>query len=290
MSGVRDATVGRGRRVDRSAVALASSVAPPGATDSAARARYPEAVPSRPCRSPAGSRSVCRSRDLRVLFASADPIFRGVLETCWVPVRPWRPAGRIVFVIASAWLAAACCRCRRMASRRGCRLAWCARARRRELARDRWAGRSSHHPRPRGHRVRGVCRTPAGLPVRWPRHADGGWHDLQRLRATRLLRAVAAACLAGGLVSFSSCSARRSRAYVAAALVLAALTLVCSRRRGCDSTCTSRRTAGRSCASTSRGDRRAGRGPGLGSVLLVRDRMRWLGHGLVAVGLGALMP
>ena len=38
-------------------------------------------------------------------------------------------------------------------------------------------------------RRRPVRRAPDRLPVRWPEHARGGRHDLQRLRAARLLRA-----------------------------------------------------------------------------------------------------
>ena len=49
----------------------------------------------------------------------------------------------------------------------------------------RGAGRPGH----RRSRRRRLRRAPDRLPVRWARHARGGGHDLQRLRAARILRA-----------------------------------------------------------------------------------------------------
>ena len=102
---------------------------------------------------------------------------------------------------------------------------------------------------------------------------------------------VAAACLAGGLLVVLEIGTReRGRAYVTAALVLAALTLVVLAsawlrldlyQQAYGWTELRFYVAAAIIA--------LGAALAMGSVLLVRDRMRWLGHGLVVVGLGALV-
>jgi hypothetical protein len=102
---------------------------------------------------------------------------------------------------------------------------------------------------------------------------------------------IAAACLAGGLVVvLEIATAGRSIAYVVAALALAVLTLVVlasawlrldlyQQAYGW----TELRFYVAAAIVT------LGVGIVFGSVLLVRDRIRWLGHGLVAIGFVALL-
>ena len=229
-----------------------------------------------------------------VLFASADPIFRGVLED----VLGFRfdlgdLPGRIVFVIASAWLAAGLLSVSAdgipgvAAASLGAAAGTQARARTRPLGGQEVVIILVLVDIVFGAFVAlqlaylfGGLDTLTAVGMTYSDYARRGFFEL-----------IAAACLAGGLVIALELATRgRSRAYVAAALVLAALTLVVLAsawlrldlyQQAYGWTELRFYVAAAIVA--------LGAALAVGSVLLVRDRMRWLGHGLVAVGLGALI-
>jgi len=229
-----------------------------------------------------------------VLFASADPIFRGVFESALgFRIDLGDVPGRIVFVIASAWLAAGL-------------LSVAANGIPAVAAASLGAAAGTHvraRSRPLGGQESVVILLLVDLVVGafvafQLAYLFGGLDTLAVIGMTYsdyarrgFFELVAAACLAGGLVVVLEIATReRSRSYVTAALVLASLTLVVLAsawlrlelyQQAYGWTELRFYVAAAIVA--------LGAGLALGTVLLVRDRMRWLGHALVVVGLGALI-
>jgi Domain of unknown function (DUF4173) len=228
-----------------------------------------------------------------VLFASADPIFRSALEDVFgFSIDIGDLPGRALFVLASAWLAVGL-------------LSIAADGIPAVAAASLGAAFSRSVPRAK----------PLGLPeavivlvlvdlvsgafvALQLAYLFGGLDTLAAAGMTYsdyarrgFFELVAAACLAGGLVVvLEIATAGRSRAYVGAALALVSLTLVVLAsawlrldlyQQAYGWTELRLYVAAAIVA--------LGVGLAFGAVLLVRDRMRWLGHGLAVIGLVALL-
>jgi hypothetical protein len=229
-----------------------------------------------------------------VLFASADPIFRGTIEdVLGFSIDVGDLPGRVIFSAACAWLAAGLLSiaANGVSSVSAASLGAAA------------APQVASHHRPLGQpeavTVLILVDLVAGAFVAFQvAYLFGGLDTLAAAGMTYsdyarrgFFELVAAACLAGGLaVVLEIATAGRSVAYVVAALALAVLTLVVlasawlrldlyQQAYGW----TELRFYVAAAILT------LGVGIVFGTVLLVRDRMRWLGHGLVAIGFVALL-
>ncbi len=229
-----------------------------------------------------------------VLFASADPIFRRSMDDLLgLSIDLGELPGRVVFMLACAWLAAGLLSVaangvpQMAAASLGAAAGW----------------QSVSRPRPLGvpeavtvlvlvNLVSGAfvalqvaylfggLDTLAAAGMTYSDYARRGFFEL-----------VAAACLAGGLlVVLEVLAAGRTRAYVGAAVTLVALTLVVlvSAWQRLDLYqlaygWTELRFYVAAAIVALAG------ALGLAGLLLIRDRMRWLGHGLVGIGLVALL-
>ena len=138
--------------------------------------------------------------------------------------------------------------------------------------------------------VAAVRRSAARLPVRWPRHAGRGRHDLRRLRATRLLRARRArpAWPAASSSRLELTVVRRPRAYVALAVGLVGLTVVVLASAALRlAALPGRLRLDRAAAVRRRVDRGDGRHPrACWPSCWPADRTRWLGQAMAVIGAG----
>ena len=229
-----------------------------------------------------------------VLFASADPIFRGTIEdVLGFSIDIGDLPGRVVFTAACAWLAAG------LLSIAASGIPSVSAASLGAAAAPQVASRRKPLGQPEAVTVLVLVDLVAGAFVAFQiAYLFGGLDTLAAVGMTYsdyarrgFFELIAAACLAGGLVVvLEIATAGRSLAYVAAALALAALTLVVlasawlrldlyQQAYGW----TELRFYVAAAIVT------LGVGIAVGSVLLMRDRMRWLGHGLVAIGFVALL-
>ena len=230
-----------------------------------------------------------------ILFASADPIFGADDDRHpGLSARPRRAPGRVLFVGASAWLAAGLLS---VVGGRGSRRSRGASLGRRCAARVAVPARDSGPPRPWSCLV--VIDAVVGLFVGLQiAYLFGGQDTLVAAGMTYsdyarrgFFELVAAACLAGAVaVVLEATVARRSRPYIAALLGLLALTgvvLVSAALR--------LRLYQDAYGWTelrlyvARHDHRPGAPLALMAALAVTGRMRWLGHGLAVIGVVALV-
>ena len=164
-----------------------------------------------------------------VLFASADPIFnRGFQDVMHFRIDLGDLPGRVIFVLAIAWLAGGLLTVAPWHPGAGTGVAGCRGPFRvrdpRAVARH---DRGAHRPRrDRSHR-RPFRRPAAGVPVRRARHAGRRRHEVQRLRAARLLRARRRGRPGRRRPRRPGIrGTRRSRLYLALAIGLVGLTIV----------------------------------------------------------------
>jgi hypothetical protein len=229
-----------------------------------------------------------------VLFSSADPIFRGAIEDLFgFSIDVGDLPGRVIFTTACAWLAAG------LLSIAANGVPAVSAASLGAAAAPQVASRRKPLGQPEAVTVLVLVDLVAGAFVVFQvAYLFGGLDTLAAAGMTYsdyarrgFFELVAAACLAGGLVVvLEIATSGRSVAYVLAALALAVLTLVVlasawlrldlyQQAYGW----TELRFYVAAAIVT------LGVGILFGSVLLVRDRMRWLGHGLVAIGFVALL-
>ena len=229
-----------------------------------------------------------------VLFASADPIFRGTLEdVLGFSIDIGDLPGRVIFTAACAWLAAG------LLSIAANGVPSVSAASLGAAAAPQVASRRKPLGQPEAVTVLVLVDLVAGAFVALQiAYLFGGPDTLAAAGMTYsdyarrgFFELVAAACLAGGLVVvLEVATAGRSVAHVVAALALGALTLVVlasawlrldlyQQAYGW----TELRFYVAAAIVT------LGVGIAFGSFLLVRDQMRWLGHGLVAIGFVALL-
>jgi hypothetical protein len=271
-----------------------------GGSGAVARAARP--VRDGPRRLPAGAMPVIRGLMLgvplalifAVLFASADPIFRRSMDDLFgFNVDLGDLPGRIVFTLACAWLAGGLLSVaangipQLAGASLGAAAGWQAARRTRPLGTPEAIVALVLVDLVFGAFVAlqvaylfGGLDTLAAAGLTYSDYARRGFFEL-----------VAAACLAGGLlVVLELATAGRTRAYLAVALVLVGLTLVVlvsawlrldlyQQAYGW----TELRFYVAAAIVT------LGIALAFGAVLLARDRMRWLGHGLVGIGLVALL-
>ena len=229
-----------------------------------------------------------------VLFASADPIFRRAFDDLLgLRIDLGGAPGRILFTLAGAWLAAGLLSVAAngvpplAASSLGAAAGW------QPLTRSRPLGA------PEAVVILVLVDLVSGVFVALQvAYLFGGLDTLAAAGMTYsdyarrgFLELVAAACLAGGLlVALEIATARRTRSYLAAALILVGLTAVMlgsawlrldlyQQAYGW----TELRFYVAAAIVT------LGVALAFGAVLLVRDRMRWLAHGLAAIGVVALL-
>ena len=229
-----------------------------------------------------------------VLFASADPIFRGTIEdVLGFSIDLGDLPGRVIFTAACAWLAAG------LLSIAAGGVPSVSAASLGAAAAPQVASRRKPLGQPEAVTVLVLVDLVAGAFVASQlAYLFGGLDTLAAAGMTYsdyarrgFFELVAAACLAGGLVVvLEIAAAGRSVAYVAAALALAVLTLIVlasawlrldlyQQAYGW----TELRFYVAAAIVT------LGVGIAFGGILLVRDHMRWLGHGLVAIGFVALL-
>lgn len=229
-----------------------------------------------------------------VLFASADPIFRSTIEDIFgFSIDIGDLPGRVIFAAACAWLAAG------LLSIAASGIPSVSAASLGAAAAPQVASRRKVLGQTETVTVLVLVDLVAGAFVAFQvAYLFGGLDTLAAAGMTYsdyarrgFFELVAAACLAGGLVVvLEIATAGRSAAYVVAALALAVLTLVVlasawlrldlyQQAYGW----TELRFYVAAAIVT------LGVGIALGGVLLVRDQMRWLGHGLVAIGFVALL-
>jgi hypothetical protein len=229
-----------------------------------------------------------------VLFASADPIFRRTMDDLLgFNLDLGDLPGRVVFTLACAWLAGG------LLSVAANGVPQLAGASLGAAAGWQTAGRSRRLGMPEALIVLVLVDLVSGAFVALQvAYLFGGIDTLAAAGMTYsdyarrgFFELVAAACLAGGLlVVLEIATTGRTRAYLAAALVLVGLTLVVlvsawlrldlyQQAYGW----TELRFYVAAAIVT------LGVALGFGGLLLVRDRMRWLGHGLVVLGLMSLL-
>jgi hypothetical protein len=229
-----------------------------------------------------------------VLFASADPIFRGTIEDIFgFSIDIGYLPGRVIFTAACAWLAAG------LLSIAASGVPSVSAASLGAAAAPQVASRWKPLGQTEAVTVLVLVDVVAGAFVAFQlAYLFGGLDTLAAAGMTYsdyarrgFFELVAAACLAGGLVVvLEIATAGRTAAYVVAGLLLAVLTLVVlasawlrldlyQQAYGW----TELRFYVAAAIVT------LGVGIAVGSVLLMHDRMRWLGHGLVAIGFVALL-